>query len=596
MKKAKHIPFDTIDQSLTERFELMASMFPDKIAISDANESITYDALNNKANVIANEILGLTTKQKQVAFFLSDSIQQFISILGILKAANAYVPLDTAWPAHRFEFAVKDSMASAIITDNENYGQVKAIASAAVVINIDEINFITNTSEPNIKPRPDDIAHILYTSGSTGEPKGVFTSHKNQLHFTKRFSEFIDITPEDIFSYYFSIGFSAHAMPFLGAMLNGGTMHMYDLKKKGFPSLADFFISHGITISLMIPSVLRHFRVTLNKGFKFSKLRILLLGGESLYHNDIKQIWPFLKRHTEIINIYASTELYLARAFRIQHDTILKHNIIPIGNAIEGMDIDIVNEGGEECDPNIVGEMVIHSNYTALGYWNNPSLTKRDFHNHDGHRTFRSRDLAYKDADGLIVHVGRKDAMVKIRGQRADLGEIENTLLSNEDIQEVAVALKEDPQANKMLVGYYVSSPDKSVEMADIKNSLVRRLPEYMVPPYIMQLDTLPKTESGKTDYRSLPDPHWESLADNRDIKHAKNPVEEQLVSIFERQLEVYPIGVTENILEAAHDSLKLFVAFDTIEKQFNIKIEIDSFIETPTIEELALTIIQLQE
>ena len=596
MKKERQIPIETVNQSLCDRFDLMVSMFANKEAIRDESGMITYQALNEKANVVANKIPGPGSEQKQIAFFLPNGISQFISIFGIWKAGCAYVPLDTSWPAHRIEHAIKDSSAIAVITDNKNYAQVRALCDDACIINIDEINFSENTEAPVLKPGPDDIAHILYTSGSTGEPKGVYTSHMNQVHFIKRFSEFIDITPADRFAYYFSIGFSAHAMPSLGALLNGGTLVMYDLKKNGFPGLADFFTSEEISVSLMIPSVLRHFRATLNEGYKFNKLRTLLIGGETLYYNDIKQIRPYLKGRTEIINIYASTELFLARAYRIKRDTILKQNIIPIGYAIDGMDIDIVNADGEVCDPNQLGEMVIHSQYAALGYWNNPGLTEKDFPVEDGRRSFKSRDLAYKHPDGAIVHVGRKDAMVKIRGQRVDLGEIENTLLFSEDIQEVAVMLKEDPLSNKVLTAYYVCSPGKHIELDEIKNALVRRLPDYMVPPFYIKLESLPKTDSGKTDYRSLPDPDWESLSEKRDIKHAKNPVEEQLISIFEKHLEVYPIGITENILQAGHDSLKLFVAFDTVEKQFNIKLDLDNFIETPTIESLSVIIRQLQE
>ena len=596
MKKETHIPIDSVEQSIADRFEFIAERFNNKEAIRDENGIITYGELSKNSNVLANEIIRLNAEQKQIAFFLPNGINQFISIFGILKSGSAYVPLDTTWPSHRIEFAIKDSLAAAVITDNKNYPHVKALCNNVNIINIDEINFSKNMYTPALRPGPDSIAHILYTSGSTGEPKGVYTSHRNQVHFVKRFSEFIQITPEDRFAYYFSIGFSAHAMPSLGALLNGGTLVMYDLKKEGFPGLADFFNSNGITICLMIPSVIRHFRATMEKGFKFAKLRILLAGGETLYFNDIKQLWPFLKHKTEIINIYASTELYLARAYRIQRDSILKQNIIPIGYPIDGIDIEIVNEDGKEGDINKVGEMVIRSDYAALGYWNNPTLTNRDFLNDGGQITFRSRDLAYKEADGSIVHVGRKDAMVKIRGQRVDLGEIENTLLSNEDIQEVAVVLKEDQQGNKVLVAYYVFSPGKSVKLDEIKNSLIRRLPEYMIPPYIINIDSLPKTESGKTNYRSLPDPHWESIIDNRQIKHASNHVEEQLISIFERHLGIYPIGVSDNILLAGHDSLKLFVAFDAVEKDFNITFDIDSFIKTPTIEAFALIIMTLQD
>jgi amino acid adenylation domain-containing protein len=591
MKQSSHITFETVEQSICERFDLIVKMFPDETAIIDAEGSFTYREFNSRANVVAQSILAKGPVEKQIALFLSDGKQQFITIMGILKAGCAYVPIDTAWPSHRIEYTLRNSSAAAVITDNMNHGQVRALAGKAEVINIDETDFSADPGKPGIKPHPDDILHLLYTSGSTGDPKGVYTSHRNQLHFVKRFSEYIGLHPGDVFAYYFSIGFSAHAMPSLGVLLNGGTLVMYDLKKKGFPGLSDFFDMHGVTVCLMIPSVLRHFRVTLKEGYKFSKLRTLLIGGETLYYSDIRQIWPFLKKKTEIINIYASTELFLACAYRIEQDTILKQNIIPIGYPLNDIDISIVDDKGYPCKDNEIGEMVISSPYTALGYWNSPELTDKDFSTNDGVTTFNSRDLAFRHADGSFVHVGRKDAMVKIRGQRVDLGEIENTLLANAHIQEVAVALKEDPAGNKALVGYYVCSPGKEVKLEEISNSLVRRLPDYMIPRHLVNLEALPFTISGKTDYRALPEPDWDHTAGKSDVKHAGNPTEEQLIAIFEKHLETHPIGVDENILQAGYDSLKLFVAFDTIEKHFNIKLDLNSFIANPTVEALSIII-----
>jgi acyl-coenzyme A synthetase/AMP-(fatty) acid ligase/acyl carrier protein len=409
-------------------------------------------------------------------------------------------------------------------------------------------------------------------------------------------SEYIELGPEDSFAYYFSIGFSAHALPSLGALLNGGTLFMYNLPRDGFPGLADFFNEENITNCLMIPSVLRHFRSTLQEGYKFKKLRSMLIGGETLYYNDIRQIKPFLRARTEIINIYASTELYLTCAYRINRDAILNQNIIPIGTPVNGMEIEIHNEDGAICEHNQVGEMIIYSDYAACGYWNNEELSAKDFPPGEGKSKFNSRDLAYQLPDGKLVHVGRKDAMVKIRGQRVDLGEIENSLLFSVNIREVAAVMKEDPLGNKTLIAYYVCASGKQVVKDELRKSLINRLPDYMMPQFLLELEEFPKTASGKTDYLNLPDPDWERSAGKKDIKHATNPIEEKLTSLFEKHLEIYPIDISENILQAGNDSLKLFVAFDSIEKTFKIKIDLDDFLKDPTIRSLAEIIKKSEE
>jgi len=592
MKTTKHIPFETLETSLIERFESIVGMYADKDAIVDGKQKITYKDLDEKASKLALIILEEGSDKRQQALFLENGISQFVAILAILKSGCAYIPVDTSWPAHRIEKVLADSNPGLIITNNLNMGQVTALPGSQTIINIDnsgnpEIN------KPLVKAGADDLAHILYTSGSSGEPKGVYTTHRNQIHFIKRLSEFIHITPDDSFAYYFSIGFSAHAMPLFGILLNGGTLCLYDLKKNGFQGMADFFIEKEISIALMIPSVLRHFRITLDENFKFKKLRTLLIGGETLYRSDIKLIQPHMKRKAEIINIYASTEAFLARAYRmINHKVSLKQNIIPIGFEIDGMDIRIVNEDGQICDHNQVGEMIITSPYLAMGYWNDAEQSAKDFSQENGNIIFRSRDLAYSLSDGSIVHVGRKDSMVKIRGQRVDLGEVENMMLSN-FITEVAAVLKETPTGSKQLIAYYVSRADTVLNESDIRKYLVKHLPDFMVPSVFVEMDTLPKTDSGKTDYKALPDPAWEDQQMDGEKKHARTATESDLVDIFERHLEVHPIGVTDNILESGLDSLKLFVAFDTVEKHFKIKIDIDHLAENPTIEALAKSIEQ---
>jgi amino acid adenylation domain-containing protein len=590
-KSTEQIPFETLEQSVAGRFERMAGLFPDKEAITCQEQRITYKDLDRQASSLAERIKQSGTPAGQHALFLETGISQFAAILGILKSGAAYVPIDTSWPAHRIELAIKNSQPGVIITNNLNLGQVKALHDDKYIVNIDEPYSPQQLDLAASRPGPNDIIHIIYTSGSTGEPKGVFTRHRNQLHFVRRFSQFIHINPDDRFAYYFSIGFSAHAMPFLGILLNGGTLCIYDLKKRGFQGLAGFFKEEKITLALMIPSVLRHFRVTLDKNFRFPKLRVLLVGGETLYFNDVKLILPHLGKNAEIINIYASTEAYLARAYRMNRETVLKQNIIPIGYPIEGMEISIVNQDGEPCAINQVGEMILKSPYLARGYWRDKEQSDLHFSEENDSIIFRSRDLAYAREDGCIVHVGRKDAMVKIRGQRVDLGEIENSMLFNPDIQEVAVRVKESPAGDKLLLAYYVCREEAPIGEKELKTFLTRRLPVYMLPSYVIRLSELPKTESGKTDYNALPDPDWEKQSGKNHIRHPRTPTEEQLVAIFEKNLEIHPIGINDNILDTGQDSLKMFVAFDTVEKHFHYKIDIDKLTENPTIEALARSI-----
>jgi len=244
---------------------------------------------------------------------------------------------------------------------------------------------------------------------------------------------------------------------------------------------------------------------------------------------------------------------------------------------------------GKRSDTFNVGEICITGRYLAKGYWKQDELSAKDFRkNDDGTVTFHSSDMGYKLPDGCIVHVGRSDAMVKLRGFRIDLGEIENTMMDLKQVKEIAVAVKENPYGTKHLIAYYVERENAELDPHYLKLAVLRNLPDYMVPSFFVRLDHLPKNDIGKTDYKGLPEPDWDSYTRNKDVELPANGTEEELKEIFERILEVSPLGVTENIMEAGADSLRLFVAFDEVEKRFGKKLNIDSIIDAPYIRDIA--------
>ncbi|HSG67863.1 MAG TPA: non-ribosomal peptide synthetase, partial [Bacteroidales bacterium] len=269
-----------------------------------------------------------------------------------------------------------------------------------------------------------------------------------------------------------------------------------------------------------------------------------------------------------------------------------KGNNVPIGYEVTEIEVSIMDEEGRRCDPFKTGEICITSRYISPGYWHaDPTDEKRFLKNEDGTITFHSGDMGYKLSDGCIVHVGRNDAVIKLRGFRIDLGEIENTMMELKQIKEVAVVVKENPFGTKHLIAYYVERDNAEFDPHYLKVAVLRNLPDYMVPSYFIRLDHLPKNDIGKVDYKILPEPDWEALTTRKDIEMPANGIEEELKEIFERILEVSPIGVKDNIMEVGADSLRLFVAFDEVEKRFGKKLNIDSIIESPHIRDIAAQI-----
>ena len=578
------------NQTIHSRFEEMARHYPDTEAIKFQETSLSYRQLNEKADRIATAILAIIgPASTRAAIYLEHGINQPLAILSILKAGKTYVALDPSFPVARNLQMLGDSGCSIILTNNMNLSQVKSFAGSIPIINMDEEFTAVLDKSEFPEGSPDQAAFITYTSGSTGIPKGVVHSHANMLHFVMRMYSIDCTMPEDRWAYYYSISFSAHAMPMYGALLNAATLCIFDLKKDNFTDFGKWLRQEKINVSLMIPSILRQFTASLGSGRRFPKLSRLLVGGETLYRSDVDKIREHLASGAVVYNILASSEAYLARAYKIEKDTVIKGNNVPIGYAVPGMELSIMTEDKNRADPYNAGEILITSKYLTQGYWNQQEITNRDFiQNEDGSRTFHSKDMGYKLSDGCIVHVGRNDAVIKLRGYRIDLGEIENTMMDLKQVKEIAVAVKENNFGTKQIIAYYVEKDNSELDPHYLKLSVLRNLPDYMVPSHFIRLDHLPKNDIGKVDYRAFPEPDWESFKSKKDIALPENGLEEELKEIFERILEVSPIGVLDNIMDVGADSLRLFVAFDEVEKRFGKKLNIDMIIEAPQIRDIA--------
>ncbi len=576
-----------VNQTIHQRFREIASTYPNSIALDFKNINYTYEKLNSLSDNLAQYLVDeLGAGKQRIAFFIEPGPEQIVTILGILKAGMTYVPLDVNFPMERNIYMIVDSQCSALISNNLNAAQARLLSQNNEVININDIPSVSKI-DLNIEVEPDDLMMIIYTSGSTGEPKGVIHSHRNIVHFISRLTGLVDINNNDVFAFYYSICFSAHALPIFSALLNGSRLSILDFQKENFSVFTNWLKEKKVSVDLMIPSVLRQFMATLKKDERIPSMRALLCGGETLYKSDIDKTWSHLKKTSHIYNIYASSEAYVCSANKLSHKSIIASNIVPIGHELPDFEITIIDKDGNEREKNKVGEIKIRSRYLAQGYWNKKELTSKDFieDSEPGFGIFKSSDLGYRQSDGGIVHVGRSDSMVKLRGYRIDLGEIENLMMQHDDVKESAVVVKENNQGTKHIVAYIVPKKDKDPDTNYLKIAVLRMLPSYMVPTYFVKLKSLPKNDIGKTVKKELPEPDWNMNVEGKEVVKAENPLQEDLIEIFERILEVNLIGIKDNIMELGADSLRLFVAFDEVEKKFGQKLDIDAIVDNPTIQ-----------
>jgi len=585
---------NTPESCLHKIVEEITVHFPKNIAIRCDGQKYLYTDLNKYSNQLAHKIIDkIGSGPANIAILFENNYELIVSILAILKAGKSFVPLEINFPLARNKAIIDDARCELILSKKKHLNKAQQLTDDNSIICVDDD--LSNFSKKNVESgsTPESLAFIVYTSGSTGNPKGAKHTHRSFIHLVMRFNEICPSNNNDIFGIFLSPAFSAHAFIMFTALLNGSCLSLYNIKSNMLSVFLHWFEKEKISVSMMIPSFLRHVLAVIENKKTLGHLRNLIIGGESLYRSDVEKLRKFLKKNTSIINILASTETYVCCALVFDSDTLLKGNNIPVGYPVKDMDIAIIDENGNNADINKIGKIRISSKYISTGYWNddlNRDIICREKEDKDI-VTFNSSDLGYIMEDGCIVHVGREENFIKLRGFRINLNEITNILLENKDVSEAICIMKKNQVGAEQIIAYLVPASDNTPDIEFLKVKLVRLLPDYMIPSHFVILEKLPNNSSGKTDLKKLPDIEWGNLQENSEYTKAGSKLETEIVGIFESSLKIKPIGIRNNFMKIGADSLSLFLVFNKIEKKYNIKLKVDSILNDPTIEALARTI-----
>ncbi len=580
-----------INQSVAERFEQQVAKHADRLAVKTATAHLTYDGLNQAANRIARAIIKLRgTDNEPVALFLDQGAQLIPAILGALKAGKPYIALDTSFTLSKNISIIKHCQPGLVITGRGHYSLAsKLVDNASQLL---EIEAVSRFSPENLKLRvaPETAAYIIYTSGSTGEPKGVSHDHRNVLHNVMRCSNMLHLAPDDRLSLLWSCSFAASVPNVFGALLNGAALFPFDIKKEGIAGLAGWLEKEEITIYHSVPTVYRHFVSTLSGKEMFPRLRMIKLSGEPVLKRDVESYSRHFHRGCIFHVSYASTETNIVRQFFCDHDTRFSGGIVPAGYEVEDMEVFVLDEKGKRAAPNAPGEIVVSSPYLPRAYYRKDGDAGSPFKPDEqkpGHRVFRTGDIGYMQPDGCLVHLGRKDHQLKIRGYRVETGEIETVLNGIGGIKETAVAGFDDGQGGKFLAAYVVARKGEQLKASHLRNFLLKKLPDYMVPSRFVFLDALPLTLSGKVDRKSLPIPGNTSQEENYIAPGA--PDELMLASVWRNLFGIERIGAHDNFFDLGGHSLLAARMSAEIKKLTGKIVPVSSLIQAPTIRQLAM-------
>jgi amino acid adenylation domain-containing protein len=596
-------PKEDVETSITERFEKIVGQFPGRLAVKIRNRTLTYQELNQAANRLAHAILAQRGEaQEPIALLMEHDSPLIVAIVAVLKADKICVILDPSFPKARSAFLLKDSQAGLLITDSKNLSlAIEYAQDRCRFLNIDKLDSGHSIDNPGLSIAPDHFAFLVYTSGSTGQPKGVIQNHRNLLHDSRLYCNGLHICTDDRVALLYSCSASQGLKITFATLLNGAVLYPFDVRREGVADLSLWLNQEEITIYFSIPMIFRQFVGTLAEQETFPRLRIIQLGSDLVTLKELEEYQKHFSADTILIIRFGTTETGTLRRMFFNVETPLGEATVPVGYASEDTDIVLLDDEGKEVKFDAVGEIVVKSRYVSPGYWRRPDLTREKFFsdpNDADKRIYHTGDLGRLRSDGLLYHLGRKDFQLKIRGYRVEAGEIEAVLLAQDNVKEAIVATgKASTGADSdRLIAYIVPFEKPLPSIPVLRRAAGMKLPAYMVPLDFVFLESLPLTPSGKVDRRSLPAPG--NARPDLDVTYVvpQSDIEKQLAQIWEEMLDVHPIGIHDNFFDLGGHSLSATRLVSQVVKHFQLEIPLQSLFQSPTVSEMTTVITEHQE
>jgi amino acid adenylation domain-containing protein len=594
------LPFslEEIERSIPERFARVAAARSSAPAIAVGSNRITYAELAQRATALAAAIVRHASgSDAPVAVMLHDPISLATAILATWSAGRICVPLDAALPQPRLEVILRDADAGVVITDRASSISLPH-APRAPRLHVDELG--GRTDERLIWPtvHGEDSACILYTSGSTGEPKGVLRSHRSVLHRARCSVLSLAIEAHDRVSALHSPASAGGMRDLMAALLGGAALLPFDLRQAGLADLARWIDREEISVLCTVVSTLRHILASLDPDIRFRSLRVVRLGSEPLYRRDVDRLREHVRPDCVLVTGYGATEASGIVEYRIESATPLPAGRIPAGFPLGDVEIVIRDEQGRSVAVGDAGEVTIRSRFLSSGYWRRPELTRAVFESdpHDEQmRTYCTGDIGRLRPDGCLELVGRRDEQVKVRGYRVHPGEIELALVEHPGIREAIITSDVEADGRTRLVAYVVPQSRPAPTAALLRRYLAARLPAYMVPSAYVAVGALPLLANGKVDRRALPPPPGPEPVGEHHFVAPRSPTEHQMAAIWERIFGASPIGVNDNFFDLGGDSLRAATLVSAIEDTFGRVLAPSVLLKAPTVGELTAATILVE-
>ncbi len=585
------------DKTIHQLFEEQASKTPSNVAVVFEGQHLTYAELNAKANQFARFLQSqkCIKQDASIALCLDRGLELIIAILGVLKAGSVFVPIDTSYPNERISYMLEDTNSYLLVTQPNLMPRLEKLDYADISLITFDSESYTNQQIENLPLTGVQTAYmyVLYTSGTTGKPKGSLLLHTGFVNLISNFTNEFDFNDKERCLIVSSFSFDLTYKNVFSTLCTGGELHITSSEVYDACYINEYIKSHYITSINCTPSGFYPLieQDELNQK-QMSSLKWIFLGGEPIAE---EKIIKFYNRYdsVQVVNTYGPTECTdLITYHRICRNDLMSGLCIPLGKPIPNTRAYVLNPFGYPVPIGVAGELHIGGAGVSNGYLNRPEINKAKFikntfasrsDNEKGYtRLYKTGDFVRWLSNGYLEYIGRNDFQVKIRGLRIELGEIEQALSSYPEIKQACVLVRERETFNdedKYLVGYYISSTELSFELLSIY--LSKSLPNYMIPNYFVRMDSFPLTVNGKLDRRALPSPVF---INETAFVAPTTDLEIKLCQIWKEVLNLEKVGVTDNFFRIGGNSILAIKLAHQIKKSLSYHIAIADILKYSSI------------
>ena len=559
---------------ITDMFENITSENPDKTILIAEDGELTYDELNKKANRIANGLIkrGVNIEDR-IMFMMRRNSDLIATVLGIVKAGAAFIPIDPNYPKNRINQILEDSDSKFVITSSqiEYDGENR--------IDVNELLLEEDDSNPKVDLTSDNLCFLIYTSGSTGKPKGVMITHRGISNYIANVKENVPIyelhNKCNKFISISTVSFIVFLREIFGTILNGLPVVFANDEQAIDPlELVQLFRDTDAEGFGSTPTRLLEYLQLEEIQNVVGRCKVIIVGGEGFP----PVLYDRLSKYTDadIYNSYGPTEVTIASHYKLMNSPEVTAGW-PMLNVVDKiMDID-----GNQLPAYVHGEIYVGGAGIARGYLNNPEQTEKVFMTLNNIPYYNTGDLGKKDDSGELYVLGRNDTQIKLRGLRIELSEIEGAIANYENITLSKVVVKKINSVEH-LCAYFTATIDINID--DLKQHLIDSIPEYMVPSYFTQMEEFPKTPNGKTDFKNLPDP----IIDNDDFINPRNEIETEIYEIVSEILGIDEFGVNTDLFSIGLTSLSVIQLTSSIYNKLNAQLNVTEILNYKTIEKIA--------